>query len=59
MIKSEVIKLIGADNWQLFLDWMYGQTAGINPDGSTNYYDWDVGRFVEIQERKKGQKRPN
>lgn len=28
-----------------FLEWMKGQTVGINSDGTTNYYVWDVERF--------------
>jgi hypothetical protein len=28
-----------------FLEWMNGQTIGINSDGSLDYYDYDVKRF--------------
>jgi len=29
-----------------FIEWMYGQTVGINKDGSTNYYRYDVERYA-------------
>ena len=29
-----------------FLSWMSGQTVGINEDGSTDYYDYDVERYA-------------
>ena len=31
--------------YEEFLEWMTGQTVGINKDGSTEFYDWDVKRF--------------
>jgi len=34
-------------SWKTFLEWMGGQTVGLNPDGSTNWYEWDVNRFIE------------
>lgn len=45
MNKKEVIELIGKENWKDFLKFMKGQTVGVNPDGSTNYYAFDVDRF--------------
>ena len=46
MKKEEIIKLIGAERWPVFKKFMYGQTVGIYEDGSTNYYRWDVERFI-------------
>lgn len=31
--------------WDEFLEWLEGQTVGINSDGSIEYYDYDVKRF--------------
>lgn len=31
--------------WESFLEWMNGQTVGINENGSIDYYDSDVMRF--------------
>lgn len=47
MTESEAKKIIGEDKWPEFEKWMYGQTVGIYPDGSTNYYEYDVRRFAE------------
>jgi len=33
--------------FEQFLEWTNGQTVGINPDGTTDYYKWDVERFGE------------
>lgn len=33
--------------WEDFVEWMDGQTVGLNPDGSFNYYDWDVASFID------------
>ena len=46
MNKKEVIKLIGRGSWAAFESWMYGQTVGINADGSEDYYSHDVEKFV-------------
>jgi len=29
-----------------FLEWMAGQTVGINDDGSIDYYEYDVERYA-------------
>ena len=29
-----------------FLKWINGQTVGLNKDGSTDYYEWDVKRYA-------------
>jgi len=42
---KQKIKKAGG-SWDVFMNWMIGQTYGINPDGSTNFYDWDVNRFI-------------
>ncbi len=46
MNKDEVIKKIGEKNWRRFMYFMRGQTCGINPDGSIDYYDCDVENFL-------------
>jgi hypothetical protein len=46
MHKEEVIKKIGKHRWKSFLKFMAGQTIGIYPDGSDNYYAWDVETFL-------------
>ena len=32
--------------WCNFLVWMQGQTVSKYEDGSTNYYEWDVLRYM-------------
>ena len=46
MRKEEVIKRIGAKNWNAFEKFMTGQTIGIYPDGSSDYYSCDVENFL-------------
>jgi len=46
MREQEVKKLIGEKNWKDFCEWMRGQTAGIYPDGETDYYNCDVQAFI-------------
>jgi hypothetical protein len=48
MNREEVIKLIGESNWPSFTMWMYGQTIGLNDDGSADYYEYDVLRYKLI-----------
>ena len=45
MIEQEVKKEIKEENWEKFLDWMRGQTVGLNEDGTTDYYACDVMAF--------------
>lgn len=45
MTEKQVKKIIGKKNWKSFLKWMRGQTMGIYPDGSTDYYECDVSAF--------------
>lgn len=33
----------------VFHKWMTGQTMGINPDGTTDIYDYDVNRFIRYR----------
>lgn len=46
MRKEHIIDFIGADRWKEFLEFMDGQTVGINKDGSTDYFDQDVSNFL-------------
>lgn len=39
------IKEAGGDI-RVFWKWMGGQTVGLYKDGTTNVYDYDVGRFI-------------
>lgn len=45
MSEKEVKQKIGEENWEKFLQWMRGQTCGLNEDGTTNYYECDVDAF--------------
>lgn len=36
-------------SWDTFNDWMRGQTAGINDDGTIDLYDYDVNRFIRYK----------
>ena len=47
MTEQEVKKRIGKQNWQKFLNWMTGQTCGLYPDGSIDFYVCDVDAFIE------------
>ena len=49
MKKQEVLKAIGKNKWKEFIKYMDGQTLGINPDGSTDYYDHDVKKFLLLK----------
>lgn len=48
MKEQEAKKLIeeAGGSWEDFVSWMFGQTVGLNDDGSTDWYDWDVKRFI-------------
>jgi hypothetical protein len=52
MNKKEVIKKIGKENWKEFQEFMVGQTVGINPDGSTDYYYCDVENFLRPRNKR-------
>jgi len=45
---SKKIKEAGG-SWVDFQEWMVGQTMGLNPDGSTDYYEYDVNRFISYK----------
>jgi len=51
MREAEVKKKIkqAGGKWSVFLKWIDGQTMGINKDGSTNFYDRDVERFIRYK----------
>ena len=36
-------------SWEVFNDWMYGQTVGIYPDGEVDIYEYDVNRFIRYR----------
>lgn len=42
---KEKIKKAGG-KWKDFLDWMMGQTYGIDDNGEPNWYEWDVDRWI-------------
>ena len=43
--KTEVLKLIGQENWKTFDKWMFGQAGPIMSDNTCGYYSWDVQKF--------------
>lgn len=46
--------ILEVSTWEDFLDWMLGQTVGRYPDGSTDWYDCDVARYISrIRKRTK------
>jgi len=45
--KAKIKEAGGA--WKTFMYWMRGQTVGLNDDGSTNFYDGDVYRFIRYE----------
>lgn len=53
MSEPEVRKLLSEHgrSWDDFLAWMWGQTFGINDDGSHDYYDHDVMKFCRYGKR--------
>jgi hypothetical protein len=42
---KQKIKQAGG-KWSVFLKWMLGETVGLNKDGSTDWYEYDVQRFI-------------
>lgn len=34
---------------KIFWEWMRGQTMGLNEDGSTDVYEYDVKRFIRYK----------
>ncbi|MEK6970900.1 MAG: hypothetical protein AABW68_04415 [archaeon] len=47
MDEQEVLSVIGNRRWSTILEFMRGQTVGLNKDGSTNDYDQDVWNFAQ------------
>ena len=47
MKEADVIRLIGKNKWKEFQYWMKGQTVGINSDGTIDYYEHDIQKFIE------------
>lgn len=49
MTTKEVKKRIKDANgkWSIFLKWMNGQTVGMYSNGDTDWYEYDVGRFIK------------
>ena len=45
--KDEIEKAGGS--WEVFLEWMRGQTVGLNEDGTEDIYDYDVNRFIRYK----------
>jgi len=33
--------------WKDFMEYMFGETVGFYDDGTTNYYELDVDRFIK------------
>lgn len=48
MREKEAKKLIkeAGGSWEVFMNWMIGQTMGMYPDGEIYFYDCDVERFI-------------
>lgn len=48
MTEKEVKAALKKNNltWKHFNEWMRGQTVGLNEDGSADYYEYDVNRFI-------------
>ena len=51
MKEPEVKQLLKDNNisWEDFIKWMHGQTMGLNKDGTPDYYEWDVKRFINLK----------
>jgi len=45
LYKSDVLKIIGKNNWTKFSKWMTGQGAPVMSDGTMGYFAWDVDKF--------------
>ena len=45
---EDKIKQAGG-NIEDFHEWMDGQTVGLNEDGTVDYYDYDVDRFISYK----------
>lgn len=36
-------------SWEVFSNWMGGQTVGMYPDGELDYYEYDIDRFIRYK----------
>ena len=52
MKKEDVKSKIGYKRWDDFCDFMVGQTVGIYPDGTTNYFECDVDNFLRKRSKR-------
>jgi len=52
MTTQEVIKKIGICRLLEFYSFMEGQTVGIAPDGTINYYKQDVENFLRPKDKR-------
>lgn len=50
-MNEKQVKKYLAQDYPEFLEWMRGQTVGINEDGSIEFYDYDVKRFWDSKWR--------
>jgi len=51
MTKEETKRKIkkAGGKWSVFIKWMQGQTVGMNEDGTIDYYEYDVERFIRYK----------
>ncbi len=49
---EEIIDKVGQDRFQEFLNFMGGQTVGINEDGSIDYFEQDVENFLRPKHKR-------
>lgn len=45
--RSAIEQAVGS--FDTFLEWMRGQTVGMNPDGTADFYEYDVNRFIRYR----------
>jgi hypothetical protein len=48
---DEVKKVIKPELFTKFNKWMNGKTVGLNKDGSIDYYEHDVDRFIKLYQK--------
>lgn len=51
MTEAQVKEKIGENNWEKFMEFMHGQTTGVNRDGSADFYECDVDMFLTSLKR--------
>lgn len=47
--QGKIKKAGGTKAWYVFLDWMNGQTMGMDKKGMTIWYEHDVERFIRYK----------